>query len=410
MPVRMDQVPALAMRPTRPSMWRWVGLLVLLLLLGGGGALLFSTAPVSQQPLMFWGFALGVPFLVWCVLSFARVLLYLGQQHAADGWDEAREHDLMQRVLQGRRALEVLSVSLHTALRKPDESPTAQVDALLGGIKALKAQPARRDSVTLRHSRLAGDPYEDPEPALLRMLGQLFSELAPSLKQLPDETPLAVLLEIETGLLDRAWDRVWQQALRKSGIRQTFVALEGRGLPAMDQWLDERSDDQALLLVIAVHFAPKQPEATGEVVVGLLLGNRLTQTTLPPVAVLHRPEIEKQPSTEALRYAVTQALNWGPVDATSVRHVWRAGIDAQRHATLNTVLGEVPMSVTRDQGILDLDTLLGHSGKAAPWLAIAAATQTMQGGAGPQFIFSGSDCADAELWSTAMTPVLPLST
>lgn len=410
MPVSMDQVPALALRPARPRVWRWLGLLVLFLLLGGGGALLFSTAPVSQQPLMFWGLALGVPFLGWCVLSFARVLLYLGQQHVADGWDEAREHDLMQRVRQGRHALDVLSVSLHTALRKPDESPTAQMDALLGGIKALKAQPVRRDGLTLRHSRLAGDVNEDPEPALLRTLGQLFTELAPSLKQLPDETPLTVLLEVESGLLGRAWDRVWQQALRKSGIDQTFVALEGRGLPALDQWLDERSDDQALLLVIAVHFVPTQPEATGEVVVGLLLGNRLTQTTLPPVAVLHRPELEQQPSAEALRYAVTQALNWGPVDATSVRHVWRAGIDAQRHATLNTVLGEVPMSVTRDQGICDLDTLLGHSGKAAPWLAIAAATQTMQGGAGPQFIFSGSGCADAELWSTAMTPVLPLST
>ena len=170
MPVRMDQVPALALRPACPSMWRWLGLLMLFLLLGGGGALLFSTAPVSQQPLMFWGLALGIPFLGWSVLSFARVLLYLGQQHAADGWDEAREHDLMQRVRQGRRALEVLSVSLHTALRKPDESSTAQLDALLGGIRALKAQPARRDNVTLRHSRLAGDVNEDLEPALLRTL------------------------------------------------------------------------------------------------------------------------------------------------------------------------------------------------------------------------------------------------
>ncbi|WLH69947.1 hypothetical protein [Pseudomonas sp. FP2309] len=371
--------------------------------------MLFSTAPVSQQPLMFWGWALGVPFLGWCVLSFARVLLYLGKQHAADGWDEAREYDLLQRVRQGRRALDVLSVSLRTALRKPDESPAAQLDALLGGVKALKAQPARRDSVTLRHSRLAGDVNEDPEPALLRTLGQLFTELVPSLKQLPDETPLAVLLEVESGLLDRAWGRVWQRAWRDSGIRQKFVVLEGSGLHAVDQWLDERSDDQALLLVIAVHFAPKQPEATGEVVVGLLLGNRLMQTTLPPVAVLHRPELEQQPSTEALHYAVTQALNWGPVDATSVRHVWRAGIEAQRHAAINTVLGAVPMSVTRDQGIQDLDTWLGYSGKAAPWLAIAAATHTMQGGAGPQFIFSGGGCADAGLWSTAMTPVLSLS-
>ncbi len=91
MPVRLDQVPAQAVRPAHPRVWFWIGLLPLLLLMGAGLALFFSPVPLHQQPVDFWALALGVPLVGWCVLSFGKVLLYLGQQSAADGWDEARE-------------------------------------------------------------------------------------------------------------------------------------------------------------------------------------------------------------------------------------------------------------------------------------------------------------------------------
>lgn len=75
MPVRLDQVPALAPRPARPRVWLWLGLLPLFLLLGVGLTLMFGTQPLRQQPVNFWGLALGVPLLGWCVLSFGRALL-----------------------------------------------------------------------------------------------------------------------------------------------------------------------------------------------------------------------------------------------------------------------------------------------------------------------------------------------
>ncbi|MNL67298.1 hypothetical protein D3C87_1918660 [compost metagenome] len=68
----------------------------------------------------------------------------------------------------------------------------------------------------------------------------------------------------------------------------------------------------------------------------------------------------------------------------------------------------VPMPVKPPQNFCNLDALLGHAGKASPWLAIAAAAQTIERGAGPQFIFSGGTAADG-LWSTVLMPVSPLS-
>ena len=408
MPVRLDQVPALAPRPARPRGWLWLGVLPLLLLLAGA-AFLFGTQAWRQQPVSFWGLALGLPLLVWCLLGFARVLLYFGQQQVADGWDKAREEDLINKVRRGRRVQQVLAVSLHTALQEPGGLPAAQRDALLSGTSALVAQPSVPGGAALRQSRLSGDTDEGPEHLLLRVLTQVLADLAQPLTQLPDDTPLALLLEVESGLAQNLLQRVWRQAWSESGIRQSTVPVEGGGLKALDQWLDHRIGDKALLLVVAFQFMPQQPEGTAEAAVGLLFGNRLTQTVLPSMAYLHRPEQEREPTTDALLYATSQALGWVPLDAQSIEQTWRVGVDTQRDADVSSVMAAVPLPAKYSEGVCNLDTLLGHPGKASPWLAIAAATQSIQCGAGPQFILSGGDCVDTGLWSTVVTPVPSLS-
>ncbi|MBT9570019.1 MAG: hypothetical protein IV106_02705 [Pseudomonas umsongensis] len=410
MPVRLDQIPSPAPRPAPPRIWFWVCLLPLLLLLGMGETLLFASEPLNAQSIDSWQRALGVPLFVWCVLLFGRLLLYFGQQGASDGWDEARDEDFCRKMRRGRRSQQVLSANLFTALRNPGEEGATQLDALLSGTEVLTAQPTRLDEIVVRHSRLSGEKHEDLEKVLLNIFSQVLVELAQTLAQLPDEKPLALLLEVESGLPQSQWRPAWHTAWNASGIRQSVVPVEGQGLSAVDQWLDQRIDDQALLLVVALQFAPLQPEGKAEAAVGLLLGNRLTQTTLPPMAYLHRPEQGRAHTPDALLYATRQALDWVPMDAKSIEHAWRAGVDGQRNATISTVLTEVPMPVKYPQGLIDLDASLGHPGTASPWLAIAVATQTIQRGAGPQFIFSGDSVADAGLWSTVLTPVLPLST
>jgi hypothetical protein len=407
MPIRLDQIPAPALRPAPPRVWLWLILLPLFLLVGIGVAWVFAPPAWREQPMMLWGAALGVPLAGWCLLGFGRTALYLGQHRVADGWDEARQDDLISQTRQGRRSQQILGVSLYTALRTPGSPPTGQLDALLDGNASLEAQPASQGELPLRHSRLPGD-RKDPELALLRMLLQVLEDLRQTLEPLPDATPLALLLEVDSGLPDSTLQRLWRKAWSECGIRQSTVAVEGHGLAAVDQWLDQRINDQALLMVVAAQFAPEQAEGTAEAAVGLLFGNRLTQTTLAPIAYLHRPEQERTPTGADLLYAARQALDWVPLPAPSIEQVWRVGIDAQRRADLATVSADVPLPAKPKQGLCDLDDLLGHPGKASPWLAIAAATQTIERGAGAQFIFSGGDVA-AGLWSTVLMPVSPLS-
>jgi hypothetical protein len=261
------------------------------------------------------------------------------------------------------------------------------------------------DGATLRHSCLSCDADENPEAILLSIWAQTLADLAPTLAQLADDQPLALLLDVDSGLPEIQWRRVWRQAWRESGIRQPVTPVDGSGLAALDQWLDRRIGDRALLLVVAVQFAPQQPESTAEAAVGLLFGNRLTQTTLPPMAYLHRPEQERKPTSDDLLYATRQALDWVPLESTSIERVWRVGIDAQRAVAVASVLSKVPMPVNKT-GLCDLDAMLGHPGCASPWLSIAAGTQAIARGVGPKFSFSGGGAAG--LWGTVLMPASAL--
>jgi hypothetical protein len=406
MPIRLDKIPPLAPRPQRPRFLLWLGTLLLFCLLGIGGTLLFGDESLPERPSDFWSLALGIPFLVWCVLGFGRVLIYVGQQGAADGWNDAREKDLNRKRRQGRRSQQVLGVSVQTALGEPADDPEMQLDALLSGATVLKSQASRMSGATVRHSALSCDADENPEAILLCIWAQTLADLAPTLAQLPDDQPLALLLDVDTGLPEQQWRRVWQQAWRESGIRQPISPVDGRGLTTLDQWLDKRIGDRELLLVLAVQFAPQQPEGTAEVAVGLLFGNRLTQSTLAPIAYLHRPEQALKPTSEDLLYATRQAYEWVPLESRSIEQVWRAGIDVRGAGAIAEVLVENPLSGNKP-GLRDLDAMLGHPGCASPWLAIAVGAQAIRRGAESQFIFSGGAVA-AGLWGTVLIPASSL--
>jgi hypothetical protein len=409
MPERLDQIPPLAMRPQPPRLRLWLALLVLFLLTSMGLTLSLDDLAL-QQGTNDWLTTLGIPLAAWSALGFVRALIFLIEHRNADGWDEARELEWMGRVRQGRRSQQVLAASLYTALRAPeDRTGAGQLDALLGDVSAFKAQPSREEAPGIRHSRLPVEG-EQPEELLLQALTKVFADLAPTLLRVSEKTPLALLREIDSSLSADAMQQVWQQAWEASGIRQSLIPVEGSGLTVLDKWLDHHITDPALLLVVALQIAPSQPQGTAEAAVGVLLGNRLTQTTLSPMAYLHRPEQEQAPTTEALRYAVRQALDWVPLTAQAIERVWRAGIDKQRDADIATVLSEVAMPTRHTQGLCDLDALLGQPGKAAPWLAIAAATRTVERGAGSQFIFSGDGPVETGLWSTVLMPVPAPST
>ncbi|MFV3370868.1 hypothetical protein ACNFH5_22100 [Pseudomonas sp. NY15435] len=411
MVVRLDKVPPPAKPPVPPSAWVWLGLLLLALLIGMGLTLALGEQSLGEQPLLFWGRALGIPLVVWSLLLFARFLLHISLLSSAEGWDEAREADWLAKLRKGRRSQQVLAVSLYTALRdEGDGQGDAQFEALTCGKSELKTQPVRgKGELTARHTAMlpvmddVGETLDDAT-MLLRLYRQVLGEMAVALLAFPAEQPLMLVQETDSSVPPAEQQDAWQRAWAESGIRQSVTRLERRGLDAIDHWLDKRIADPALLLVVALCVASEPLEDSAEVAVALLLGNRLTQTTSRAVAYLHRPEQEHGTTGETLRYAVHQALDWVPLKAEALKRAWLVGIPAKRQGDINTAVQELlkPEPVVRDLG-----ACLGHPGCAAPWLAIAAAVEAVRREGQPQIIFSGNTVADSALWSSVATPSSP---
>lgn len=84
---------------------------------------------------------------------------------------------------------------------------------------------------------------------------------------------------------------IWQDEWQKAGLPEAclFSALEP-GAGCRGRLADNHIQEKAVLLVISVRLEPKNLERTAESATALLLANRLTQTALTPLALLHRPE------------------------------------------------------------------------------------------------------------------------
>ncbi|WP_429213701.1 hypothetical protein [Metapseudomonas resinovorans] len=364
-------------------------------------ALWLGPDALMQSSQRFWWWALGVPALVWFGAFFLRGLLYLSQLSVVEGWNEMREAGLTQMMRRGRRSQQVLAVSLQTALRAPEADGQAQRASLLakdGG--ALRTQVGWRGQER-RHSRLPWLEHETEHQLLRRALSTLLGELAGVLAAFPPERPVALLRETNSELSSEITDRLWQESLAQSGIRQAMALIDGSGLAAIDHWLDQHNQDQTLLLVVAIQVAPPSVEGSAESVVGLLFGNRLTQDVLPPRAYLHRPEQSRELTQEGVLQAVFQALDWALLPAELIGRVWIAGADRTRGPMITSAIEKASLPT---QASHDLHEILGNPGSAAPWVAVAAAVEATASEAAPQFIFSVDSEEDASLWCSVVMP------
>lgn len=400
MPVRLDKVPAPAVRPRPPRTWLWL-LLLPMVLLAGVGLLLLLGWSMTLSPARFWTTAIGAPLAFWSVLCLVRWLVFGAQHLYADSWDARREEVWERDVQRGRRLLQVWAVSLHSALRDADAvDGQAQLAALLErDSRALKNQPTwQTDVPPLRHSRLPFASDESPELILRRVLSQALAELAIPLAELPGDWPLMVLFEPNSALPDSTIKDLFAEVLDASGIRQAVTPLTGSGWAVVDQWLDQRFHERSLLLVVAAQVAPEQVDGSAESVVALLLGG-LPLPKLSPVARMYRPEREREAGASALSVAILQTMQWARLPAERVEHLWLAGIAAERRAGLTASLQQAELRQPLDKA-KDLDACLGQSRALAPWLALAAASEAARQLRAPQLLIT----ADHEnaLWCTAI--------
>jgi len=352
----------------------------------------------------FWWFAIGIPVVFWLILMGLRLAIYLMQQIQANAWDKRREQVILQEVRRGRRALQILSAQCMTA-HTSDMRFSEIAEALLHNENKIIPQNTWNGGSSVRHSRLSVDQDLPLDTQISNVFALLLDNLAEPLSQLPTDNPVAILFEPSSSLPKAQIQALWQQAWLEREFPQPTTFVFGHGLTVIDRWLDSRVTEDTVLLVVALQIAPEQPELTAEAVVGLLLGNRLTQKALTPLAMLHRPELSL-PQQEALQAGLLQATDWVPLLTDALQHLWMAELstESEGYRSAIAVQSKTPLDVIKpDSGIHNFDEFLGRTGCVAPWLAIAAAAQSIGKSSAPHMILSGEPDSDT-VWSTVVSP------
>lgn len=401
MPVNLNNMPAPYLRPTPPKLLRW---LVVLVCFVATGILLMRLFGKLVGDTTFWWFAIGVPVIFWLVLMAIRMAIYMMQQIQANAWDKRREQVILQEVRRGRRALQILAATFSTAHLANAEF-TDCTEAMLRNQEMLIPQTSWKDESSIRHSRLPASENLKPQDRIAAAFAELLASFADTFDFISPNKPIAILLESSSSIPDAQIKESWQKAWQKSAFPQPVHFIKGNGLRVIDNWLDNHTKDEDLLLVVALHIAPEITEQSAEAVVGLLLGNRLTQKDLQPLALLHRPEIAG-PDEEVLQACTLQAADWVPMNLDVVRHLWLSGISAKSEAYRQVLKVKTALPFTgleQKSDMHHIDSFLGDTALAAPWLAIAVAAKSISQSPAPHFIFSGEQDSE-NVWSCAVSP------
>jgi hypothetical protein len=402
MSVKLNTIPGLSLRTAPPKPLRWLGVLVGFV---ASGILLMRFLGKLIGETSFWWFAIGIPALFWVVLMGLRLAVYMMQQIHANAWDKRREQVILQEVRRGRRAFQILasvSSTAHAGIR--DFSDISE--SLLRNENKIVPQTSWNSGTNIRHSRLPVMEGVSAEAQILSAFSGLLNILSKTLIQLPPDKPVAVLLESTSSESGSRIRELWLQAWQKSAFPHPTQFLDNHGLAVLDHWLDYRIKDNAVLLVVALQLAPEEPAMTGEAVVGVLLGNRLTQHDLQPQALLHRPE-RSLPEEDALHSGVLQAADWVPLHDDAIKHLWLTGIPTGSEAdqSIITAQGKPPLtSITAGPALHNINEFLGDPGLSAPWLAIATAAQAISRSPAPHMIISGEPDSNA-VWCTVVSPL-----
>lgn len=407
MPINLKIIPPAALRPAPIHFGYWFSALGALVVVATIAGLTFDRQGESTKLWILFSVAI---MLFWLLVFVLRVLFWLFQHNHADGWDRRREATLLRETRRGRRALQILHISVDIPL--PEEPELTPLTLLMEGPSMLKSQAGRGREDYCFHTFFTTSPMGqesddslEPEQQDLIVfqarLQKLLANVAIALAPFSPKQTLAVLFEADTSILPRRFIPVWHESLRKAGIVQPIEYVDSHSAQFIDEWLDNRINDKSLLLIIAVQVAPEVRQGSGEAMVALLLGNRLTQNTLPPLAWLHRPE---QTVPQLLEEAIQQAADWVPLQPGQVKHLWLSGLTLEDASAVIPAMAMPLLSgVPSPLGRHNTDLIIGRVGCVSPWLAAAMGTLAAQQSGSAQLAIS-ADGVTRELWIQAITP------
>ncbi|WP_157025297.1 hypothetical protein [Paraburkholderia heleia] len=401
MPVDLKQVkPPKPYPPRGPGIRVWLIVWIACVVIVDGAILLLWPHNQPARGAIFWLPVAGLPNVLFLtILIVARSGYEAAYLHALF-YNDHREQRRRSLIERGQRSVRLLDYSYRLAV--PDGKLASTIAE---GTPVLKAQPLRNGTVTARHTRLPDDTDAASADQLLAQVlqqvpidrtGRLYVQLlAPLVRTIQPLLQAGLTPAVRLVVADPAnpGDELTQL---QTVIRAMNLYLPdckavavADGLMPVDAWLD--AGEKRPLLVVAIQLHDKPPEDSAEGCVALMFLRQAVALpdTVTPRATLHRPvAVPPQELAEGLALSML----WGRVTPSMLKQAWLTGFDVEEQTRVTQACRRAALDpLTKFETRRMPDTILGHAGRAASWLVVAA---TAEHGAGaPQLILNRTPTA-----------------
>lgn len=434
MTLNFSQLPEkIAVPDQRPSAWFWTVVFLVLTLAGVVTILLLWPKGMPTQTWKFWITLLVFPAGLATLVVLHRYGMYQGKVLDAEIYNEVCEVFTEEVVSFASRPLAVIgcayrfseeeSVNALALTGIQDQSLSLPIfSSTNSGASPLKA----RQLVTTEQSLLlvaeqsaalnVMDQKTDGEDELARqqaalawVFAQLQESLAESFRLLPQSLPMAVQLKVASIVLPEAVKEIWQSAWEKHRLRSVQLAIlseeEDSSLKMLDTWLDHahQQDQQQARLIVTVQLhasvAGVPPADSAEAGAALLMlpAALARHYQLTPSVWLHRPQ---RGALDQSDHAIVHALKWADVTGADIASVWHADCRSEQCDALRDHTSALGLTTLGGS----IDTAVGLTGVAAPWLATCCAVAAAQLGSQPQLVLLGLPDTNGQMDCAVVRP------
>lgn len=385
MPVDLKQLkPPKPYPPRGPGIRVWLAVWVACVVVVDGAILLLWPHKQPASGAIFWLPVAGLPNVLFLAIVIVVRSSYEGAYLHAMFYNDHREQRRRNLIDRGQQTVRVLDYSYRLAV--PDGKLASTIAE---GTPILKAQPLKDGTASARHTRLPDDTdTASVDPLLTQVLqqvpvdrtGRLYAQLlAPLVRTIQPLlraglTPAVRLVAVDPANPGAGLTQL-QTVIRAMNLYlpDCKAVAADDGLMPVDAWLD--AGEKRPLLVVAVQLHDKPPEDSAEGGVALLFLRQAVALpdTVTPRATLHRPvTVPLQELAEGLALSML----WGCVTPPMLKQVWLTGFDAQEQTLVTQACRRTALEpLTKFEARRAPDTILGHAGLAASWLAVAAVAE-----------------------------------
>lgn len=308
----------------------------------------------------FWLFAFVLPVLIWGAMFTAR---RAGYKYLSVGQDAANRTIKARHATdkgRGQRFAWLAGEFLINALER-EHKPT-QIAAFN---KAPILQPvvARGSGKPVRHSRLPD--RKNAHDMLVSLQAEVTGRINRLLGLLPTAMTCYLALDVAEDLPDLSLS--WLPEISRPITRIRDLT----GLRILDYWLDYHYEKPSALLVISAQLNDVPADDSGEAISVVLMTNCRLKDMPPKSVRIHRPQINH---TGDLGHALRHAMLWANLKKDTPLRGWITGGRLASSDALSSACDIYAPELTA-QRYVNIDTVVGFAGVAAPWQALILATR-----------------------------------